>query len=148
MSRRLAFCAALLASACAGLFPSAAEAQVKTFYVDRLFMAGAPDDGVGIWRPEMGGTTRLFGQFGLGLSINPLRSDNFVDDLNKEETLQGNPVSSQLISYFNAGAQIYDRALLQISFPLALFQSGNPTNNTETDDQLRLDQRVALKPVA
>jgi OmpA-OmpF porin, OOP family len=148
MSRRLPLLVAFLASAPALFSPSAAEAQVKTFTVDRLFMAGAPDDGVGIWRPEMGKETRFFGQFGLGLAINPLRSDNFVDDQNKEDTLQGNPLTSQLISYFNAGAQIYGRGTLQVSFPLALFQSGNPTSNTETDPNLSLKQAVSLKPVA
>src|SRR3954468_16114548 len=106
MSRSPSLLGAIALAALVGLSPSAANAQAKTFYVDRLYMAGAPDDGVGIWRPEMGGATRLFGQFGLGFSLNPLRSDNFVDDLNKEETLKGNPLSSQLIGYFNAGAQI------------------------------------------
>jgi OOP family OmpA-OmpF porin len=148
MSRRLPFFVAIVTFAAAALASSAAQAQVKTFTVDRLFMAGAPDDGVGIWRPEMGGSTRFFGQFGLGLSINPLRTDNFVDDRNKEDTLQGNPLSTQFISYFNAGVQIYDRGSIQVGFPLTLFQSGNPTSNTADDDAHRLDQSVDLKPVA
>jgi OmpA-OmpF porin, OOP family len=149
MRRQLPWFLALLASASAALAPSAAEAQTPTFTVDRLFMAGAPDDGVGIWRPEMGGKdTRFFGQFGLGLAINPLRVDNFVDDLNKAETLQGNPLSTQLISYFNAGVQIYGRATLQVGFPLVVFQSGSPTSNTAEDERLRLTQAVDLKPVA
>jgi outer membrane protein OmpA-like peptidoglycan-associated protein len=150
MSRRSSLCVAVLASACAGLYPAAAEAQTKTFTVDRIYVAGAPDDGLGIWRPEMGGTTRLFGQFGLGLAINPLRSDNFVDDLNKEETLEGHPLTSQFIGYFNAGAQIKDRLSLQASFPLIFYQSGNPTTNNPVDERLQLKpkQAVDLKPVA
>src|SRR3954468_9157107 len=122
MSRRLSLYGAILASAVAGLYPSAAEAQTKTFTVDRLFMAGAPDDGIGIWRPVMGGKTRIFGQFGLGLSVNPLRTENFVDFVKAEATLKGNPLSSQFSGYLNVGAQIYDRALLQIAFPMTFFQ--------------------------
>lgn len=148
MSRRSSLLGAALACASAALFPAAASAQVTTFNVDRLYMAGAPDDGVGIWRPEMGGSTRLFGQFGLGLSINPLRTDNFVDDLNKAETLKGNPLTSQLIGYFSAGAQIFDRVMVQASFPVAFYQSGNPTTNATDDPRLTLSQPVALSTVA
>src|SRR5262245_55658995 len=115
MSRRFSLYGAILASAGAVLSPSTAAAQAPTFTVDRLYMAGAPDDGIGIWRPEMGGTTRIFGQFGLGFAANPLRVDNFVDEENRAKTLLGNPITSQLIGYFNAGAQIGDRALLQVN---------------------------------
>src|SRR3954468_19492735 len=38
---------------CAALSPRAAEAQQKAFYLDRLFMAGAPEDAIGMWRPQM-----------------------------------------------------------------------------------------------
>jgi OOP family OmpA-OmpF porin len=148
MSRRLPLFVAILAAAYAGLSPSAADAQTKTFTVDRLFMAGAPDDGVGIWRPVMSKDARLFGQFGLGLAVNPLRTDNFVDDRNKEATLKGHPLTAQFISYFNAGAQIFDRVTLQASFPLVLFQGGNPTSNNEGDPRLALKQAVSLQPVA
>jgi OmpA-OmpF porin, OOP family len=149
MSRRTSLLGAALAYASAALFPAAASAQDKTFNVDRLYMAGAPDDGVGVWRPEMGGSTRLFGQFGLGLAINPLRTDNFVDELNKEATLKGNPLTSQLIGYFNAGAQIFDRFMIQASFPVAFYQTGNPTANApDVDSRLRLSQSVALSTAA
>src|SRR5262245_38166610 len=149
MSRRLSLHGALLAFACAGLYSSAAGAQTPVFNADRLYMAGAPDDGIGVWRPEMGGKTRIFGQFGLGASVNPLRADNFVDARQREATLKGNPLTFQLISYLNAGAQIYDRGLIQVSFPLIFFQHGNQTSNDPaviTDDRLRLKQLVNLKP--
>jgi OmpA-OmpF porin, OOP family len=121
---------ALAAAASLGLAPSVARAQDPTFYLDRLRMAGAPDDGIGVWRPQIGGT-RFFGQLGLGLSINPLRLDNYVDDLDKEEAIVasggGGPVTSQFISYFSAGAEILERVSFQASFPVVFFQDGNTT---------------------
>jgi hypothetical protein len=30
-----------------------ASAQDTTFYLDRLQVGGAPDDGIAVWRPEM-----------------------------------------------------------------------------------------------
>ncbi|KYF77819.1 cell envelope biogenesis protein OmpA [Sorangium cellulosum] len=137
--------AALAAPALAALAPSTARAQDRTFYLDRLRMAGAPDDGIGVWRPHMGERTRLFGQLGLGVSVHPLRNDNYVDDLAIEERLQGDgPVTSQLITYLNAGVEILGRGALQVSFPITLFQDGNQTYNRE----LGLDESVDLKTAA
>jgi outer membrane protein OmpA-like peptidoglycan-associated protein len=125
------------------LIPAAAQAQSKTFYLDRLQIGGAPADGIAVWRPEIG-QTRFYGQFGLGYSLRPLRVDNHVDDLNKAETLLGPPVSNQLTAYVTAGAEILERGAVQVTFPLALFQNGNPTSNTAVG----LDQAVNMQPVA
>lgn len=145
------------AALAAGLAPSAALAQDRTFYLDRLRMAGAPEDGIGVWRPHLGEETRFFGQLGLGVSVHPLRNDNYVDDLRIEEQINGDgPVTSQLITYLNAGVEILGRAALQASFPLILFQDGNQTYSRElgiaaTTDlktaapmDLRLDARVVV----
>ncbi|WP_438019551.1 OmpA family protein [Sorangium sp. So ce315] len=137
--------AALAAPALAALAPSTAQAQDRTFYLDRLRMAGAPDDGIGVWRPHMGERTRIFGQLGLGVSVHPLRNDNYVDNLAVEEQLDGaGPVSSQLITYLNAGVEILGRGSLQVSFPVILFQDGNQTYNRE----LGLNESVDLKTAA
>jgi hypothetical protein len=40
---------------------SPAEAQQRTFYLDRLQVSGAPDDGVVMWRPYMHEKTRFYG---------------------------------------------------------------------------------------
>lgn len=125
------------------LIPAAAHAQATTFYLDRLQIAGAPADGLAIWRPEIG-ETRFYGQFGLGYSLRPLRVDNFVDDLNKAETLLGPPVSNQVTAYLTAGAEILERGAVQVTFPLALYQNGNPTGNTAVG----LDQNVNMSAVA
>jgi outer membrane protein OmpA-like peptidoglycan-associated protein len=137
------------------LLPAAARAQAKTFYLDRLQIAGAPADGLGVWRPEIG-TTRLYGQFGLGYALDPLRLDNHVDNLDKADTLKGPPVAHQLTAYLTAGAEIMERGSLQVTFPLVLFQTGFPTSNPAVGlndavnlravapEDLRLDGRLLL----
>lgn len=128
---RRALPALLAAASTLGLCPALARAQTSTFTVDRLVMAGAPDDGIGIWRPEVGHDTRFFGQFGLGVAVNPLRVDNYVDDTRLAEKIAGPPVSNQVITYLNAGVELFNRASIQVSFPLIVHQSGSPTNNPE-----------------
>lgn len=111
-----------------GLVPSTASAQDKTFYLDRLQIAGAPSDGVAIFRPEVG-KTRLFGQLAFGYSLNPLRTDNHVDDIDKAATLKGPPVANQVATYLTAGAEILERGTIGVTFPLALYQNGDPNGN-------------------
>ncbi len=135
----------LAATALLALAPGEATAQTRTFSVDRLIMAGAPDDGIAVWRPEVGRDTRFFGQIGLGYALNPLRIDNYVDDLNKAEKLKGPPLSGQLVTYLDVGAEIMNRATVHVSFPFIAYQAGNPTNNT--DVKLPQDS-VDLKSVA
>lgn len=133
---------ALLAFASIGLLPAAARAQTTTFTVDRLVMAGGPDDGIGVWRPDVARDTRFFGQLGLGFALNPFRVDNYVDDLNKAEKIAGPPVSHQLITYLNAGVELFNRASLQVAFPLILNQAGSPTNNTQANlPQIAVDRK-------
>jgi OmpA-OmpF porin, OOP family len=129
LSARRRACAAACALALVGLAPSA-RAQTTTFAVDRLVMAGAPGDGIAVWRPDLSDKTRFFGQLGLGLAVNPLRVDNYVDNLDNAAKIKGNPVSSQFTTYFNVGAEILGRVSLQVAFPLVAYQTGNPTNNT------------------
>jgi outer membrane protein OmpA-like peptidoglycan-associated protein len=136
---------------------SSAEAQQRTFYLDRLNLGGAPDDAVGLWRPQMGEKTRFYGQLGLGFSLNPFRLDNEIHD-EKERTLArqkgvATPVSAQLIAYADVGVEIADRFAFQIEFPLTIYQATNPTifrskttvsaESTAAND-LRLDGRVIV----
>src|SRR5277367_6435139 len=121
--------AAAAAFACA-LAPVTARAQATTFAVDRLTMAGAPGDGIAIWRPDMADQTRFFGQLGLGASWNPLRVSNYIDNLDNYNKVSGNPLTRQVITYFDAGVEILGRVSLQASFPLTVNQAGNPTLHT------------------
>src|SRR5687768_7798797 len=67
------------------LFARPAEAQDKTFYLDRLQIAGAPDDAIALWRPQMSEKTRFYGQFALGFAMNPLRVENHLDTIQSFE---------------------------------------------------------------
>jgi len=134
----------VVAAAAIALGTGEVAAQDSSFYLDRLRMGGAPEDGIGVWRPQMGEKTRFFGQLGLGFSLHPLRKDNYVDDLRLEEQLEGNPVEHQLITYFGAGVEILDRAALQVSFPLIVNQAGTPTLRTD----LGINEAVSTKSVA
>jgi hypothetical protein len=132
--RRFRALSTALAAAVA-LVPTAARAQANalttTFAVDRLFMAGAPGDGFAVWRPDVAATTRVFAQVGLGVAVNPLRVDNYVDNLNHADKLKGNPLTTQFITYLNAGVEIGGRVSLQVAFPLVGYQTGNPTNGSQ-----------------
>lgn len=152
---------ALAAAACGAILLSAPEAaaQQQTFYLDRLYMAGAPDDAIGLWRPQFAPKTRFFGQFGLGYGLNPFRVENHVEDAEDATAVSnagGAAVSNQLITYLNAGAEILDRFAVQAELPIIAFQSSNPTSVTGTTAgdatspnavavmDLRLDGRVIV----
>ena len=77
--------------------PATARAQsTTTFAVDRLVMAGAPGDGFAAWRPNVAKETRFFGQVGLGLTVNPLRVDNYVDNTYYADKIHGSPLTARL----------------------------------------------------
>ncbi len=151
---------ALLGLVSASILPQNAMAQATSFYLDRLRIGGAPEDPIGVWRPDMGDPTRVFGQLGVGFSSNPFRVENYVDAVDQRpivEAENGPPVSTQVITYFTAGAEIFKRAAVAVSFPLAVYQTGNPTvnSNAQIDDQpidlktvapmdLRLDARFVM----
>lgn len=130
----------------------AALAQNSTFYLDRLQVAGAPDDGVGVWRPQMGQKTRFYGQLGLGYSLNPFRVENYVDTLDQAPIVQnaqknGNPITMQLTTYLNAGVEILDRFAFQVSFPLAVYQAGGSLNNSEAEIQTGVNVTQTVVPM-
>lgn len=138
------------------LTPRSAQAQASTFYLDRLYMAGAPDDSTALWRPKMHDRTRFYGQLGLGFGMNPFRVSNYnienaavVADLNEA----GDPLSAQLIGYMNAGVELLNRVGFQASFPVGLMQIGNSSENVSADSpdvqpvapmDLRLEARGIL----
>ncbi len=127
--------------------PGVASAQQTTFYLDRLQMAGAPDDGIGIWRPQMGDKTRFYGQLGLGYSLNPLRVENYIDKIDQSaivEKQNGAPVSSQLTTYVNAGVEIMNRFSFQVSFPLAVYQAGGSLDSPDAQVRLQVTPQTVV----
>jgi outer membrane protein OmpA-like peptidoglycan-associated protein len=108
------------------LTPLTATAQQKTLYLDRLTMAGAPDDGFAVWRPYTSARTRLFAQMGLGLTLSPLLLRTIAKDNNPAlQTYSKSPVSPQLIDYATVGAELGGRVTFVANFPVILYQSGS-----------------------
>jgi OmpA-OmpF porin, OOP family len=120
---------AFLAFAVVLLTPLAAGAQQKTLYLDRLTMAGAPDDGFAVWRPYTSAKTRLFAQMGLGLTFSPLLLRTISRDNNPAlQNYTESPVGQQLIDYATVGAELGGRMTFIANFPFILYQGGsNPT---------------------
>lgn len=133
-ARRLALIfAGAFALALASLAPSEAKAQQKTFYLDRLFMAGAPEDGIAVWRPHMAEKTRFYGQLGVGFGLHPFRTENHVDNAKRAALVnaaRGAPVEAQLVGYADIGVELLERLAFQVQFPFVAYQQGNPTSLT------------------
>ncbi|MFO0590550.1 MAG: OmpA family protein [Polyangiaceae bacterium] len=123
--------------------PAVASAQQTTFYLDRLQMAGAPDDGVGVWRPQMSDSARIYGQLGFGYSLNPFRVENYVDKIDQSAIMEkenGAPVRTQLTTYVSAGAEFLSRFGFQVSFPLAVYQEGGSMYSDAAQVRLKVNQ--------
>lgn len=127
--------------------PSLASAQQPTFYLDRLQMAGAPDDGVGVWRPQMGTYTRFYGQLGFGYSLNPFRVENYIDKIDQSAIMEkenGAPVRTQVTTYLNAGVEILNRFAFQLAFPLTVFQDGGSMYSDTAQVRLKVNQATVV----
>jgi OmpA-OmpF porin, OOP family len=138
----------VLFGAAVTLAPAVAAAQASTFYLDRLYMAGAPDDGIGIWRPEVSDKVRFFGQLGIGFQLNPFRNENYIDG---SASGVANPVDTQTSMYLNVGAELLKRIQLQIALPVILGQTTNPTvgsdaisAGTSAPGDMRIEARGVL----
>jgi OmpA-OmpF porin, OOP family len=120
-----------------------ANAQNKTFYLDRLTIGGAPEDGIAVWRPMASENTRLFAQMALGFSLNPLRAKTVVPDANAAllRRFDEPVVSAQLIDYMTVGAEISSRAALMATFPVTMYETGSDPA------ALGLGQRGDLQPI-
>lgn len=108
-----------------------ASAQDTTFNLDRLRIGGAPDDGIGVWRPEIAERARLYGQIAAALSWNPFRIEHHLEDEQERRqmaSVSGAPVREQFTTYMDIGFEVFKRFSLQVMFPLTLAQTGNPTN--------------------
>ncbi|MFO0548893.1 MAG: OmpA family protein [Polyangiaceae bacterium] len=121
----------LLMSVATVLFAPEASAQDTTFSLDRLRIGGAPDDGIGVWRPDFSDRPRLFGQLALGFSWEPFRIAHEREDENDQAKLaqtSGPPVTEQFTGYFTAGFEVFKRIGVQVMFPAVFVQTGNPTS--------------------
>lgn len=121
-----AACALLMASVA-----SVAEAQDTTFSLERLRHGGGPDDGVGLWRPELAEKPRFYTELALGFALNPFRIENHIDDdLQRRQLAEvsGAPVRQQFGATLNAGVELFQRFAFQIMLPITFVQTGNATS--------------------
>jgi outer membrane protein OmpA-like peptidoglycan-associated protein len=114
----------------AGLLAAApAVAQQPTFHLDRLEMPGAPDDGMVLFRPVTQQNIIVYGQLGLGYSLNPLRTSDLIPNSSAGSAAlrasDANVITNQFTSYMSAGMEFFDRLTVGLTFPVTWVQSGN-----------------------
>lgn len=108
---------ALLAGFLCSSWSNQANAQTRTFYLDRAQVSGAPEDGVMVWRPIMHEHTRVYATVFAGGALRPLRIDNVADDAITKRDIE-TPVQGQLMSYFTGGLQLLDRISGNFMLPI------------------------------
>jgi outer membrane protein OmpA-like peptidoglycan-associated protein len=105
------------------LHSATASAQDKTFYLDRIQIAGAPEDGFATWRPYIAEKTRLYGSVTLGYTLNALRAGTVTDNTVTEERI-GNPVRHQMQFYLQPGIELSKRIGLELQLPVGFTAGG------------------------
>lgn len=115
------------ATSAVGLAASPAAAQQRQFALDRLMVPGAPDDGVSLFRPSTSQRTTLYGQLGVGYSLNPLRTSSLSRDPATLRDSAHAVIAHQLAFYGSAGFELLDRVILGVTFPVYVHEGTNPT---------------------
>lgn len=123
--RAFAFGVALISVLFAG---ASARAQQANFTLDRLMVPGAPEDGIALFRPTTQQRTIVYGQLGLGYSLNPLRTSNVSEDPTTLRQSAHAVIAHQLTFYGSAGFELLDRVTLGVTFPFTAVQSGQNPN--------------------
>jgi OOP family OmpA-OmpF porin len=141
---------ALSAMAGLSLASEAAHAQQKTFYLDRVQVSSAPDDGFVVWRPYVHEKTRFYGAATLGFTLDPLRAGTIVDNPNIERRID-TPVTNQWVMHLGVGAEFMNRFGVSLQLPVNVWQGGNdPTaeiggNGIERTPVAVYDLRLAFR---
>jgi outer membrane protein OmpA-like peptidoglycan-associated protein len=114
----------LLVVALLGALLAARPAQAqRAFYLDRVQIGGAPDDGLVTRRPYMSPETRIYGSTTLGYVVDALRASTVAASTRVEDKIE-NLIQQQLMGYFSGGIEIGGRVALGLSVPVAFAQSG------------------------
>lgn len=136
-------------------YSSSAEAQQRTFYLDRLQIGGSPNDTLALWRPRMKQETTFFGQFALGWQHRPLRGET-VAYSDRVANQTPNPVQNQITTYLTAGVELLTRMSFSVSLPVVLYQHGDgscPRNagtgcdTSDADPIVPSDTRIDLRGI-
>jgi len=115
---------ASVACACGLLAAPAPAAAQTTFALDRLQVAGSPDDGIGIFRPVTQDKTIFFAQVGLGYSINPLHTVNVTTNSGSINASSVGVIQGQITQYSTVGFEFLDRFTVAATLPVAWGQWG------------------------
>ena len=146
--------AAVVAFLCVLCASGTAQAQQRTFYLDRLQIGAEPKDGIAVWRPRMSEKTIFFGQFGVGYALLPLRGSTVSVNDRVAGTTPA-PVKNQLNTYFSGGLELMQRVALVVTVPVTAYQNGgNPCDrlgaacdNTDINPTVPGDTRFDLRVV-
>jgi OmpA-OmpF porin, OOP family len=95
----------------------------RAFYLDRVQVTGAPDDGFVTRRPYLHDVTRVYGNVSLGYVLNALRASTVADSESVNDRIE-NLMRHQFLTYFNAGIEIGGRGSIELTLPVAWVQSG------------------------
>lgn len=99
-----------------------ASAQ-RSFYLDRVQVSGAPEDGFITRRPLVHDVTRVYGSASLGYALNPLRGSTVARNESIDDRIE-NLIRHQVMTYLNVGIEIGGRASIEAALPVAWVQSG------------------------
>jgi OmpA-OmpF porin, OOP family len=120
--------AAFAASAVVFVALPTAQAQQRSFHLDRLEIPGSSQDGMALFRPQVDARPLLFGQFTVGYSRRPLRTSTILAFPERDAPgSSGGVVDNQLSLYATVGAHLFDRFIVSATLPVTPWQSGqNP----------------------
>ncbi len=108
--------------------PALAHAQARTFYLDRLQIPGAPDDGMVLFRPVTQPQAIFFGQLAMGYSYDPLRMSTLVNETPTLKASAHSVIEDQLTLYPVVGVQFLNRFTLSLGLPFSPWQQGQNPN--------------------
>jgi OOP family OmpA-OmpF porin len=100
-------------------------AQSQTFTLDRMMVAGGPDDGIAIFRPVTQDKTLFYAQIGLGYSANPLHTVNVTHDGGVLARSSAGIVQGQITQYSSVGLEFLDRFTVGATLPVTWGQWGS-----------------------
>ena len=112
---------------------STARAQSATFYLDRLQIPGAPDDGMVMWRPVTQPDNIFYGQLALGFQYAPLRTNTIIQDAATQKASAANVIDTELTIYGSAGFELFNRVILSVNFPWNPLLTGQNPNYPSTN---------------
>lgn len=142
---------ALLASVLLGVLATVPARAQRAFYLDRVQIGGAPDDGLVTRLPYLSPQTRVYGSLTLGYVLNSLRGSTVAVDSEVDEKIE-NLIQQQFMSYFSGGIEIGERFAFGLSVPVAWVQSGGevpvPGYRPPAPNIFPIDDGAALYDIA